>query len=546
MSKIIECVPNFSEGRSVEIINQITSEIERVKNVKLLDVDMGYDTNRTVVTFAGSPDSVAHAAFKAIQKASILIDMSTHKGEHARMGATDVCPIIPVANVSMDECVKISRDLAKKVGAELNIPVYLYEYSANKDYRKNLANIRSGEYEGFKNKIKDKKWIPDYGPSIFNSKSGVTAIGVRDFLIAFNVNLNTSNKKIASDIALDIREQGRAKRDCDNKILRDSKGAIIKIPGTLKNVKAVGWYIDEYNQAQVSMNLINYKKTSMHEAFDEVVRQASKRGLRVTGSEIVGLLPKEAILDSGKYFLKKQNSSIGIPDKDIILSAIQSLGLNDLSVFDSKKSIIEEALNINEKTFKDLSVSEFVDEVSRKTPTPGGGSVSALAGSLSASLLLMTINLSYNEKMEDYGVNISKIKYNLLSLVDKDSEAFDKVMTAFTLPKKNDLDKKNRNEAIQNAYKNAVVTPMLILEEASKILIAIKKIYKLINQNCLSDLGVSVELSSSSIKGAVMNIRINLSEIEDKIYVEETNKKVDSILSNVNSLLSYLNKNIII
>ena len=294
------------------------------------------------------------------------------------------------------------------------------------------------------------------------------------------------------------------------------------------------------------MNLINYKKTSMHEAFDEVVRQASKRGLRVTGSEIVGLLPKEAILDSGKYFLKKQNSSIGIPDKDIILSAIQSLGLNDLSVFDSKKSIIEEALNINEKTFKDLSVSEFVDEVSRKTPTPGGGSVSALAGSLSASLLLMTINLSYNEKMEDYGVNISKIKYNLLSLVDKDSEAFDKVMTAFTLPKKNDLDKKNRNEAIQNAYKNAVVTPMLILQEASKILIAIKKIYKLINQNCLSDLGVSVELSSSSIKGAVMNIRINLSEIEDKIYVEETNKKVDSILSNVNSLLSYLNKNIII
>ena len=442
MSKIIECVPNFSEGRSVEIINQITSEIERVKNVKLLDVDMGYDTNRTVVTFAGSPDSVAYAAFKAIQKASILIDMTTHKGEHARMGATDVCPIIPVANVSMDECVKISTDLAKKVGAELNIPVYLYEYSANKDYRKNLANIRSGEYEGFKSKIKDKKWIPDYGPSIFNSKSGVTAIGVRDFLIAFNVNLNTSNKKIASDIALDIREQGRAKRDLDNKILRDSKGAIIKIPGTLKNVKAVGWYIDEYNQAQVSMNLINYKQTSMHEAFDEVVRQASKRGLRVTGSEIVGLLPKEAILDSGKYFLKKQNSSIGIPDKDIILSAIQSLGLNDLSVFDSKKSIIEEALNINEKTFKDLSVSEFVDEVSRKTPTPGGGSVSALAGSLSASLLLMTINLSYNDKMEEYGVNISKIKYNLLSLVDKDSEAFDKVMTAFTLPKKTDLDKK--------------------------------------------------------------------------------------------------------
>ena len=470
MSKIIECVPNFSEGRSVEIIDQITSEIQSVANVKLLDVDMGHDTNRTVVTFAGEPDSVSYAAFKAIQKATLLINMANHNGAHPRMGATDVCPIIPVANISIEECIKISRNLARKVGEELDIPVYLYEHSARHDYRKNLANIRSGEYEGFKNKIKEEKWFPDFGPKKYNSRSGVTAIGVRDFLIAFNVNLNTANKRIASDIALDIREQGRAKRDSNNKIIRDDKGVMIKVPGTLKNVKAVGWYIDEYKQAQVSMNLIDYKKTPMHEAFEEVCKQATKRGLRVTGSEIVGLVPKKAILDSGKYFLKKQKSSVAIPEKDIIANSIQSLGLNDLSVFDNEKTIIEEALNLSKKSFKDFSIGEFIDEVSRNTPTPGGGSVSALAGSLSASLALMALNLSYTSKIEDSGLKLSEIKYNLLSLVDKDSEAFDKVMQAFSMPKKTNLDRKNRNDEIENAYKNAVITPMLILEESSKIL----------------------------------------------------------------------------
>ena len=546
MSKIIECIPNFSEGRSSEIINQITSEIESVSNVKLLDVDMGYDTNRTVVTFAGEPDAVSSAAFKAIKKATSLINMANHSGAHPRMGATDVCPIVPVANISIEECIKISRDLAQKVGEQLDIPIYLYEHSAQHVDRKNLANIRSGEYEGFKNKIKEKKWHPDFGPKKYNSRSGVTAIGVRDFLIAFNVNLNTDNKKIASDIALDIREQGRAKRDSNNKIVRDDKGITIKVPGTLKNVKAVGWYIDEYKQAQVSMNLINYKKTSMHEAFEEVCNQAAKRGLRVTGSEIVGLVPKNAILDSGKYFLKKQNASIAIPEKDIISNAIQSLGLNDLSVFDRDKTIIEEALNLTKKSFKDFSMSEFIDEVSRSTPTPGGGSVSALAGTLSASLALMVLNLSYSSKIEDSGIKLSEIKYNLLSLVDKDSLAFDKVMSAFSMPKKTDLDKKARNEEIENAYKNAVNTPLLILEESGKILVLIKKIYKNVNQNCLSDLGVSVELSSASINGAVMNIKINLSEIRDKNYIKEITGKIDKILSKIEPILSELNKNIII
>ena len=546
MSKIIECIPNFSEGRSSEIINQITSEIESVSNVKLLDVDMGYDTNRTVVTFAGEPDAVSYAAFKAIKKATSLINMANHSGAHPRMGATDVCPIVPVANISIEECIKISRDLAQKVGEQLDIPIYLYEHSAQHVDRKNLANIRSGEYEGFKNKIKEKKWYPDFGPKKYNSRSGVTAIGVRDFLIAFNVNLNTGNKKIASDIALDIREQGRAKRDSNNKIVRDDKGITIKVPGTLKNVKAVGWYIDEYKQAQVSMNLINYKKTSMHEAFEEVCNQAAKRGLRVTGSEIVGLVPKNAILDSGKYFLKKQNASIAIPEKDIISNAIQSLGLNDLSVFDRDKTIIEEALNLTKKSFKDFSMSEFIDEVSRSTPTPGGGSVSALAGTLSASLALMVLNLSYSSKIEDSGIKLSEIKYNLLSLVDKDSLAFDKVMSAFSMPKKTDLDKKARNEEIENAYKNAVNTPLLILEESGKILVLIKKIYKNVNQNCLSDLGVSVELSSASINGAVMNIKINLSEIRDKNYIKEITGKIDKILSKIEPILSELNKNIII
>jgi len=544
MNKIVECVPNFSEGQSKEVIAQITNEIKNIDNVELLDVDMGHDTNRTVVTFAGEPEFVVLAAFNAIKKASEVIDMRKHLGAHPRMGATDVCPIIPVKNISIKECIDISKNLAKKVGDLLNIPIYLYEYSTDKNYRKNLANIRSGEYEGFKNKINDKKWSPDYGPTKFNLKSGVTAIGVRDFLIAFNVNLNTANKKMASDIALDIREQGRAKRDSNNKILRDKRGSIIKVPGTLKSVKAVGWYIDEYKQAQVSMNLTNYKITSIHKAFEEVRKEAAKRGLRVTGSEIVGLVPEDAIIASGEYFLKKQNSSIAIPEEDVINNAVQSLGLNDLSDFIPNRSIIERALSNDIESFSKWRLEKFINEVSRSTPTPGGGSISALTGALSSSLALMALNLSYNKKMENTGLKLRKIKRNLLLLIDEDAKAFDKVMQAFSMPKKTDKDKKIKDKAIQTAYIEAVSTPMSILEESSNILCLIKNIYKNINSNCMSDLGVAIELASASINGAVMNVKINLSEIKNSSYNQKINKKIDKILSENDNILFELNKNI--
>ena len=544
MQKIIECVPNFSEGRSKEIIDQITNEIKSVDNVELLDVDMGYDTNRTVVTFAGEPNAVSSAAFKAIKKASMLIDMKKHSGAHPRMGAVDVCPIIPVKNISIKECIEISKELSEKVAKTLKIPIYLYEYSASDEIRKNLANIRSGEYEGLRSKLKDKKWLPDYGPTQFNAKSGATAIGVRDFLIAFNVNLNTSDKRIASDIALDIREKGRAKRDSNNKIVRDKKGKIVKVPGTLKSVKAVGWYIDEYKQAQVSMNLTNYKITSIHKAFEEVRNQANKRGVRVTGSEIVGLVPKESILSSGEYFLKKQNGSISIPEQDIIKNAIQSLGLNDLTKFSSKKSIIEEALGKKQETFSNFKLNNFIDEVSRKSPTPGGGSISALAGSISSSLSMMALNLSYSKEMEKDGVFLRQMKDDLLHLIDEDAKAFDQVMKAYSLPKKTDVDKKIRDKAIEKAYMDAVSTPMLILKKSSGVLYTISKIYKNINPNCISDLGVAIELASASVNGAIMNIRINLCEIKSKSYKKKINKEIEDICSANDNILFELNKNI--
>ena len=544
MQKIIECVPNFSEGRSKEIIDQITNEIKSVDNVELLDVDMGYDTNRTVVTFAGEPNAVSSAAFKAIKKASMLIDMKKHSGAHPRMGAVDVCPIIPVKNISIKECIEISKELSEKVAKTLKIPIYLYEYSASDEIRKNLANIRSGEYEGLRSKLKDKKWLPDYGPTQFNAKSGATAIGVRDFLIAFNVNLNTSDKRIASDIALDIREKGRAKRDSNNKIIRDKNGKMVKVPGTLKSVKAVGWYIDEYKQAQVSMNLTNYKITSIHKAFEEVRNQANKRGVRVTGSEIVGLVPKESILSSGEYFLKKQNGSISIPEQDIIKNAIQSLGLNDLTKFSSKKSIIEEALGKKQETFSNFKLSNFIDEVSRKSPTPGGGSISALAGSISSSLSMMALNLSYSKQMEKNGVFLRQMKDDLLHLIDEDAKAFDQVMKAYSLPKKTDIDKKIRYKAIEKAYMDAVSTPMLILKKSSGVLYTISKIYKNINPNCISDLGVAIELASASVNGAIMNIRINLCEIKSKSYKKKINKEIEDICSANDNILFELNKNI--
>ena len=401
-TKIIECVPNFSEGKSKDIIDLIAQEIINEQGVTLLDVDMGRDTNRTVMTFAGEPIPVTNAAFNAIKKAAQLIDMRKHSGAHPRMGATDVCPIIPISNISFEECVEYSINLAERVGKDLKIPVFLYEKSAVLSYRKNLSEIRKGEYEAMKSKISQKKWKPDFC-SQFNKKSGVTAIGVRNFLIAYNINLSTQDKKIASDIALDLREQGRAMRDAKGKILRDSKNKIIKIPGKLKSVKAVGWYLDEFKQAQVSMNLTDYNITSLHSAFESVRTEANKRGIRVTGSEIVGLVPLQAIKEAGLYYNQKQSGPVSSSDLDLIDLAVISLGLNDLSKFNSSKSIIEHAL-INERKLDSDPISVFLNNLSKNTPTPGGGSVSALLGALSLGLISMTINLSNLKNL-----NISKM-----------------------------------------------------------------------------------------------------------------------------------------
>ena len=541
-NQIIECVPNFSEGRSKSVIDSITQEIINVSGVRLLDVDMGYDTNRTVVTFAGSPELVLEAAYNSIKKASELIDMKHHKGAHARMGATDVCPIIPVSNTSIDDCVKYSRDLAEKVGKKLKIPVFLYEYSAASDSRKNLANIRSGEYELMDQKIKQKEWVPDFGPSKFNYKSGVTAIGARDFLIAYNINLNTSDRKKATDIALDIREKGRAKRDSKGKIVRDKKGKIIKVPGLLKSVKAVGWYIDEYNQAQVSMNLTNYKITSIHKAFEEVSMAARKRGLRVTGSEIVGLVPKDAMLDAGNFFLNKQNSINSLPEKDIIDCAIISLGLNDISNFNADKSIIENALADKNNLFNQ-SLEDFIDELSRKSPAPGGGSVSALAGALSAALTSMVINLSIFKNKDKYGNKAQKLKDQFIQLIQEDASSFDSVMNAFKMKKKTKADQNSRKSAIQEAYKNAVSPPMKMLDLSLSMLEIIRDISNKVNKNCVSDLGVSIEMVESCANGAVLNININLKEIDDKKYTSMINKRVSKVLSNNDIILYDLKKN---
>ena len=523
--KLIECVPNFSEGADLSVIKSITATIERTDGVKLLDVDPGKDTNRTVVTFIGDPENVITAAFEAIKKASILIDMSKQTGEHPRMGATDVCPLIPVSNVSMNECVRYSHILAKKVGNELGIPIYLYEESSDILYRKNLSDIRRGEYEEMENKMKSNRWKPDYGSNKFNSKAGVTAIGARNFLIAYNINLNTKDKKMASDIALDIREAGRAKRDKTGKIIRNKTGKIIKKPGTLKHTKAVGWYIDEYKKAQVSMNLTNYLETPIHISFEEIRKQANKRGLRVTGSEIVGLVPKKSLIDAGIYYLKKQNKPVSIPEEDIIHTAIDSLGLNDISPFKQNKSIIENRIN-PPSPLVNLPVREFINEISIDSPAPGGGSVSALVGSLSASLVSMVSNLSYNKKgyeknnskFEKLGIEAQNIKRKLLFLVDEDTRAFNCIMESFRLPKKTLEEKKYRDTMIEKATNNAIEVPLEIMKNSYASLLLAKKIAKIGNKNSLSDSGVSAELSISSINGAYMNVLINLLDIKDKKY----------------------------
>ena len=542
--KIIECVPNFSEGKDESIINAITDAIISVDGISLLDVDPGKDTNRTVVTFVGEPENVIKAAFYGIKKASELIDMTKHIGAHPRMGATDVCPLIPIKNASMEDCVKYSKILAEKVAKELKIPIYLYENSATVEERKNLSNIRSGEFEGMSDKINTEKWKPDFGPVKMANNAGVTAIGAREFLLAYNINLNTKEKKIASHIALNIREAGRAKRDKSGKIVRDDNGVIIKVPGTLKATKAVGWYLEEFGLAQVSMNLTNYKITSLHDAFEEAREEASKIGLRVTGSEIVGLLPLEPLLEAGKYYISKQNTSLSVPENEIIDIAIKSLGLTEISNFKPNEKIIDYILERDNKELANLSVESFVDEVSSSSPAPGGGSVSALSGSLGAALMSMVANLTYNkkgyeeynQKISDIGISAQKLKKDLLILIDEDTRAFDGIMNAFRMPKKTDEEKAARLKAVDLATKNAIDTPISIMSKCKNLFDIIEDLVKYGNKNSFSDAAVALELIHSAIRGAYYNVKINLKDIEDDEYIDKKLSESHSLLSDSSNI----------
>ena len=545
MNQIIECVPNFSEGRNQEVINEISEAISNTKRVHLLNVDPGQATNRTVMTFVGDPDSVISAAFNAIKTASEKIDMSKHSGEHPRFGATDVCPLIPVSNITFDELIPYAEKLAKKVSEELNIPIYLYEYAAREDKRRNLANVRSGEYEGLNKKINSKEWKPDFGSS-FNKKSGATAIGVRDFLIAYNINLNTKSTRLANAIAFDVREKGRIKRKGHpviGEIVYDKNGNPDTIPGSLKHVKAIGWYIEEFGIAQISMNLTNITETPIHTVFEEVVKKANARGASVTGSELVGLIPLKSMIDAGKYFLKKQNRSIGIPEEDIIKIAIESLGLNQVKTFDPNKNIIEYYLDkITNKNGKliDLSSRSFSDEVSRETPAPGGGSVSSYVGALGTSLGGMVANLSCNTRgwenkvdiFSEKAYEINQLREKLLSLVDEDANSFNSIMEAYKLPKDSEENKKIRSKAIKDATLYAAQIPLNIMVESYSSYKIIEFLAKEGNQNSLSDSGVACLCVHTAIHGAYLNVRINL---KDATGGEDIMKKADKILKDSNS-----------
>ena len=540
--KIIECVPNFSNGRDKSVIDDITSQIKLVEGVKLLSVEPGEATNRTVVTFVGEPEKVIEAAFQAIKKASELIDMSKQTGEHPRMGATDVCPLIPISGISMEETVNYAKKLGERVGEELNIPVYLYEDAATKLERKNLANIRSGEYEALEEKLKQKEWKPDFGSTSFDiaQKTGATAIGARDFLIAYNINLNTTSTRRANAVAFDIREKGRISREggtLTGKILKDKQGNTIWKPGSLKHVKAIGWFIEEYGIAQISMNLTNIKETPIHIVFDEVCKKAQDRGLRVTGSELVGLIPLQSMLNAGKYFLKKQNRSVGIEDSEIIKIAIKTMGLDELEDFNPNEKIIEYNINNDNTELCNLSLVDFVQKTASEAPAPGGGSVSAYLGSLGISLGTMVANLSshkrgWDDRWEEFS-NIAEkgqehIK-KLLELVDKDTESFNQIMHAFRLPDSDSKEKKIKEDAIFEATIHAIEIPLEIMKTSLESMDIIKEMAKNGNPNSVSDAGVGALCARSAVIGGYLNVKINCKDLNDKKLVKKFLNKAEKI-----------------
>jgi glutamate formiminotransferase/formiminotetrahydrofolate cyclodeaminase len=542
MQKLIECVPNFSEGRDQNLIRQITDAIASVDGVSLLDVDPGASTNRTVVTFVADPDAAVEAAFLGIKKAAELIDMRRHKGAHPRMGATDVCPFIPVSGISWEEAIECTNRLGKRVGDELQIPVYLYERAAKNRSRSNLSVIRAGEYEGFFEKIKQPEWRPDFGPSVFNQKSGGTVIGVRDFLVAYNANLNTKSVRRATSVAFDVREQGRVKTEDgtpSGKTVLDSNGEPVRIPGMLKHVKAIGWFVKEYGIAQVSMNLTNIEETPLHLAFDACVESAARRGLRVTGSEIVGMVPKKCLVDAGRYFLRKQRWSEGASEEELIEIAIRSMGLSELKPFDPKEKVIELKIESAERkpSLVKMNLREFCNETLSDSPAPGGGSVAALMGALGASLGGMVANLSagkrgWDDKLEYFSesaVEAQQLKDELLSLVDEDTAAFNKVMDAFALPKESAAEKTARSAAIEKATKYAAEIPLKVMETASKSYALLGEMAAKGNPASVSDVGVGALATRACIEGAALNVRINLGQLKDEKIKADLQEKVRKI-----------------
>jgi glutamate formiminotransferase/formiminotetrahydrofolate cyclodeaminase len=554
MRKLIECVPNFSEGRDLEVIRQITDAIESVDGVSLLDVDPGASTNRTVVTFVGSPDAAVEAAFRGIKKAAELIDMRKHKGAHPRMGATDVCPFIPVSNISWEEAIACANKLGKRVGEELSIPVYLYERAAKNASRSNLSVVRAGEYEGFLEKIKGPTWKPDFGPSIFNEKSGATVIGARDFLIAYNVNLNTKAVRRANSVAFDVRENGRVKTEDGTpfgKPVLDASGEPVRIPGMLKHVKAIGWYVEEYGIAQISMNLTNIEETPLHVAFDACVESASKRGLRVTGSEIVGMLPKKCLIEAGRYFLRKQKWSEGASEEALIDIAVRSMGLGELKPFDPNEKVIEFKIESDSKrSLLKMNLREFCNETLSDSPAPGGGSVAALMGALGASLGGMVANLSagkrgWDDRLEyfsDRAVKAQQLKDELLSLVDEDTAAFNKVIDAFALPKESAEEKAARSAAIEQATKYAAEIPFKAMETAFKSYQLLSEMADKGNPASISDVGVGALATRACIEGAAMNVRINLAGLKDEKFKSAFVEKVRKISADSEARFKEINR----
>lgn len=565
MDKIIECVPNFSEGRNKEILEKIADSVRAVEDAKLLDVDPGKATNRTVFTFVGSPESIKEAAFQAIKAGTELIDMREHEGEHARMGACDVCPFVPVAGVDIDDCVRISREVGKRVAEELDIPVYLYEHSRTKPDRKNLAVIRKGEYEGLKEKLKDPHWQPDFGKAEFNAKSGATVMGCRDFLIAYNINLNTKNKKLAHDIALNIREKGRIRRDETGAPLKDEKGKYKRDEGGFEGVKAVGWFIDEYDKAQISMNITNYKASPIHKIFEFVEKDAMKHGMRVTGSELVGLIPKEPILWAGKYFFEKQHLdeeqylSAGVGERQLVQMAIDTMGLDEVAPFPIKEKIIEYALEA-EAQLRKMSIIEFADELSSDSPAPGGGSVAALCGTQAAGLSAMVANLSTKkltfrglspgkkekrEALNELAFKAQKVKDRLLTLIDLDTQAFEKFMAANRLPDTSPEEKQIKNKIIQEAIRKSIEIPLETMKQSYEAIKCAEVVVEIGLKNAMSDAAVSALTGLTAVKSAMFNVLINLpglkSQDERDEYLQEANlilEKAESLGNKIENLVT--------